>query len=107
MKIYGGDYLPMMSNMKGLHPDIADWILTEGYGKVLSRRILNTRIRELLVVATLTAMGLWRQLPSHINGAINVGAKKREIEIVIQSISNLINSRNAIMAKNILTDLDK
>ena len=105
MKIYGGDYLPMMSNMKGLHPDIADWILTEGYGKVLSRRILNTRTRELLVVATLTAMGLWRQLPSHIKGAMNVGANEKEIETVVKSIREFVNSRNIFRAKSILANL--
>ena len=65
--------------MKSFHPDLAEWILADGYGKVLARPALSIRERELIVVAVLAAMKLPLQLESHIRGALRVGASKREV----------------------------
>lgn len=65
--------------MKGFHPDLADWILEEGYGRVLSRGVLSIRERELIIVAVLSALRLPLQLESHLRGALRVGATPRDV----------------------------
>jgi 4-carboxymuconolactone decarboxylase len=79
-RIYGPVYERMIRRMAGFHPDLARWILEDGYGKVLSRPILSLRERELIVVAVLSALQLPLQLESHVRGALRVGATRREVE---------------------------
>ncbi|HET6268346.1 MAG TPA: carboxymuconolactone decarboxylase family protein [Acidobacteriota bacterium] len=81
-KIYGSQYEKLVGNMKRLHPDLADWMITEGYGKVLSRPFLSPRVRELLIVAMTAALGVPRQFHSHVRGAIHVGASQEEVGAV-------------------------
>jgi alkylhydroperoxidase/carboxymuconolactone decarboxylase family protein YurZ len=81
-RIYGPVYERMIARMAGFHPDLADWILADGYGRVLSRPGLPIRERELIVVAVLSALKLPKQLESHVRGALRVGATKREVAAV-------------------------
>lgn len=62
-----------------LCPDLGYLMIAEGYGHVLYREGLNTRLRELAIVATLTSLDAGRQLNSHIRGARNVGCGDMEI----------------------------
>lgn len=78
-RIYGDVYGKMISRMRGFHPDLADWILEDGYGKVLSRPVLTTLERELLVVAVLSALDVPAQLKSHQLGARRVGADAAQV----------------------------
>lgn len=70
----------MISRMRGFHPDLADWILEDGYGKVLSRPVLSVRERELLIVAVLGALNVPAQLKSHQLGALRVGADAAQVQ---------------------------
>lgn len=78
-RIYGPVYERMIGKMGDFHPDLAAWILEDGYGKVLSRPGLTIRERELIVVAVLSALRLPLQLESHVRGAKRVGASDTEI----------------------------
>jgi len=78
-RIYGPVYARMIGRMRGYHPELADWILEEGYGRVLSRPVLSIRERELIVVAVLSALRLPLQLESHVRGALRVGAAAGEV----------------------------
>ena len=72
--------------MRELSPELAEWMIVEGYGKVLSRPQLSPVERELCTVAALTVMDWERQLFSHIKGALNVGAAKNEVkEAILQA----------------------
>lgn len=83
-RIYGSAYAPLMRRLKSLHPDLAAWILRDGYGRVLSRGGLPLRERELLAVAALAALGgVEKQLESHVRGARRVGASEAEIQAVL------------------------
>ncbi len=73
----GSDGLPGYFGYLG--PELADWILEEGYGRVLSRPVLSIRERELIVVAVLAALRLPLQLESHVRGALRVGATAAEV----------------------------
>lgn len=83
-RIYGPVYARMISRMRSYHPDLAAWILEDGYGKVLSRPGLSSRERELLVLPVLAALDVPLQLRSHVDGAARVGATKREIRAVLK-----------------------
>ena len=69
----------MIGKMRGFHPDLADWILEDGYGRVLSRPGLSVRERELLVVAVLSTLDVPAQLKSHQLGALRVGATEAQV----------------------------
>ncbi len=83
-RIYGPVYEKMIARMGAFHPDLAAWILEDGYGKVLSRPILSIRERELIVVAVLSALRLPLQLESHVRGARRVGATEREVAAMLR-----------------------
>lgn len=88
-RIYGRDFVPLLRNMDRLHPALAEGILEEGYGRVLSRPALTPRERELLLVPLLAAMGARRQLSGHVKGALRVGASKRELQFVLRESARI------------------
>ena len=73
-----------MRRMGAFHPDLASWILEDGYGRVLARPGLPAGERELLAVAALAALGLDRQLESHVRGARRLGAAPSRIRAVLR-----------------------
>ncbi len=73
-QIYTTAYEKMRHNLHATSPDLAEWMIIEGYGKTLSRPQLSPRIRELVVVGVLAVLGWKTQLYSHLRGAMNVGA---------------------------------
>jgi len=83
-RIYGPVYGKMIERMRRFHPDLADWILEDGYGKVLSRPVLTTMERELLVVAVLATLNVPAQLKSHELGARRVGADEGQIRAMLR-----------------------
>lgn len=77
--VYASNAARVREEMIRLSPELAAWAMIEGYGKTLSRPGLDTKTRELTIVAMLTQLGWDRQLYSHILGARNVGGSKDEI----------------------------
>lgn len=82
-KIYGRNYEKLVATMRDLSPDLADWMILEGYGKTLSRPGLGPIAREYAVVAILTVTRMWRQLRSHAIGAVNVGGTRAGVREAI------------------------
>lgn len=78
--VYGGQYENLRANIGGLHEDLAEWMVVEGYGKVLGRPSLDLRMRELCVAALLTVLDAPVQLRSHLRGSLNAGARVAEVE---------------------------
>ena len=56
-RVYGGQYGRLRDNVVALHPELDEWMVVEGYGKVLGRPGLDLRTRELCVVALLSVLG--------------------------------------------------
>ncbi len=77
-RVYHGVSDRLIEGLAEASPDLAEWMVLEGYGKVLSRRGLSTVHRELCVVAVLAALGHDRQLTSHVRGSAMVGASMEE-----------------------------
>ena len=84
--IYGNKYDKLISNLKSFSPEIAEWLIIEGYGKVLGRKGLTFKEREVCIVSILSALKFRDQLYSHINGAVRV---KAGFEIIFKVIKNL------------------
>ncbi len=72
--VYGHFYDRLRVNIAALHPALDGWMVTEGYGIVLGRPVLDLARRELCVVAACVASQQDRQLHSHLHGALHVGA---------------------------------
>ena len=83
-RIYGKAYDALRENVRGLHPDLDQWMIEDGYGKTLSRSGLSACDRELCIVAQLAASGHDRQLKAHLFGALNVGASPEAVESALK-----------------------
>lgn len=88
-KVYGNKFEKLIRNIKSFSPELAEWLVLEGYGKVLGRPGLSFKERELCIVAVLAAMKFENQLYSHIIGAIKAGASIEEIQMVIENLDFL------------------
>jgi len=88
-KIYGRKFDKLISNVKSFSPELSAWLLLEGYGKVMGRKGLSLKQRELNIVSVLTALKFEDQLYSHINGAFRTKSKIEQIERVINNLDFL------------------
>lgn len=86
-QVYGEQYARLRESVARLHPDLEQWMLVEGYGKVLGRPGLTLRARELCIVAILVVQRAPRQLYAHMRGALNAGATPDEVEASIDLAS--------------------
>jgi alkylhydroperoxidase/carboxymuconolactone decarboxylase family protein YurZ len=84
-EIYGRHYEKLVDTMRGFSPDLAAWMILEGYGKTLSRPLLSPEEREYGVLAILTVGGMWRQLRSHAIGTVNVGGTRGGARAAIEA----------------------
>ena len=82
-RVYGPAYPSLIARVRAMHPDLATWMEETGYGRVLSRRGMPARERELVAVAVLAATGWRRQLVSHLLGAAHLGADRRAIAAAV------------------------
>jgi len=65
-------------------------MITEGYGKVLSRPGLDLARRELCVIATCAATRQERQLHAHLHGALNVGAARGWVSDALAALEGVV-----------------
>jgi 4-carboxymuconolactone decarboxylase len=80
-RIYGDDVAErLQGRARALSPELALWMVVEGYGKVLSRGVLSLAERELINVAVLAVKRRPRQLYSHLRGALRIGVPRERIE---------------------------
>jgi 4-carboxymuconolactone decarboxylase len=78
-RVYGSAYAKLKTKVARLHPDLATWMIEQGYGRVLTRPGLSGVARELVAVTVLASGGWERQLVSHLLGAARLGATPAEI----------------------------
>jgi len=88
--VYGKSYEKLRQNICELHPALDEWMIVDGYGKVLARPGVDLRTRELCVVAACAVSGQQRQLHSHLHGALNAGSSVGEIAAVLDALGDLI-----------------
>ena len=76
---------------KSNSPDLADWAIVEGYGRVLSRPVMEPRQRSLCIVASLIPMDVAPQLKGHVQGALNTGSSSEQMWKLLDVVSRLFN----------------
>jgi len=86
-RVYGAQAERLLENARALHPDLARWMVTEGYGKVLSREALPLPARELCIVALLVWQDAAPQLYSHLRGALNAGVPEAQVDATVQRLA--------------------
>ena len=87
--IHLGNADRQLAMLERAHPDYADTVLREAYGRVLARPFLTLGQRELVGVACLTVEGLPLQLRAHLLGAHNVGVAIPAIEASVALAAEL------------------
>ncbi len=100
--VYGRSYEMLRRNVRELHPALDAWMISDGYGKVLSRPGLDLKTRELCIVAACAAAGQQRQLRSHLHGALNSGATPDEIVATLDALSDLVGDGDAARYRALL-----
>ena len=100
--VYGDSYEKLRENIRALHPALDDWMIVDGYGKVLSRPGVDLKTRELCVVAACAVSGQQRQLHSHLHGALNAGASVGEVAAVLDALGDLITRDDLLRYRQLL-----
>jgi alkylhydroperoxidase/carboxymuconolactone decarboxylase family protein YurZ len=102
--IYGAQYARLMKRVREFAPELADAMLVEGYGKVLSRENLDPAIRELCVVAILAAKYRPRQLLSHCLGALRLGVTPTRLTKLASILTGIAPSDNLKKSQRIIQE---
>ena len=85
--VYGAAYYRLRANIRELHPALDEWMIVEGYGKLLGRPGLDLSRRELCIVAVCGALEQERQLHAHLHGALNAGATPQAIQDTLEIVA--------------------
>ncbi len=88
--VYGEFYEKLRGNIRELSPALDEWMIVEGYGKVLSRAGLDLGRRELCIIAACAAAGQDRQLHSHLHGALNAGVPPEVVRASIGVLDGVV-----------------
>ena len=94
-RVYGANYLKLRENVRALHPDVDDWMVTGGYGRVIGRPGLDLPTRELCIAALLAVWNVPRQLHSHLRGALNAGASVAEVDGAVEIACGFVDGARA------------
>jgi 4-carboxymuconolactone decarboxylase len=93
--VYGRLYGGLRRNVRALHPALDEWMVVEGYGKILSRPGLDLMRRELCVVAVCAATRQVRQLHSHLHGALHAGAPRTAVSATLALVRDFVSEDDA------------
>lgn len=95
--VYGHKYDALRQTVSRLHPALDEWMVTDGYGKILSRPGLTLAQRELCIVAACAATEQVPQLKSHMRGARNCGATLEDLGRTLSALTDIV-TREALTA---------
>jgi 4-carboxymuconolactone decarboxylase len=99
--VYGRFYERLRHNVAEHHPALDEWMIVDGYGKVLGRPGLDLRRRELCAVAACAVLRQEPQLHSHLHGALHVGAAETDVDATLDEVLPLIDARAAERARRL------
>jgi len=96
----------VINSLKDISPDLGKFIIEYSFGDIYSREGLDLKLKEIAVVAALTAMGnAVPQLKVHLNGALNTGSTISEVKEVILQMSVYSGFPSSINAMNALKEV--
>jgi len=83
-EMVGADGQKPIEAFKSFYPDFSDFLVSFGFGEIYSREALDLKQRETITLTALISQGAFEQMGLHLNAALNVGMKPKEIvELVI------------------------
>ena len=82
-RIYGKATDRLLANLASLHEIVPSVVVRDAYGRIISRRGMSLREREIVNVVVLSIQKLDRQLYSHLRGALRVGVPPRGLRQAI------------------------
>lgn len=88
-KIYGDKLEKLIFNVKKFSPELSEWLIIEGYGKVLSRVALSIKEREACIISVLSVQKFEEQLTSHLYGGLKNGLTVKLIKKLIANLSEI------------------
>lgn len=100
--VYKNNFKKLIENISSYSPDLKDWMIIEGYGKVLGRSGLSILEREFLNVAILASRFYGSQLNSHLRGCMHLGATKEELNSFLNKLTKTSGEKNIESAINLL-----
>jgi 4-carboxymuconolactone decarboxylase len=101
--VYGEFYEKLRGNIRALSPALDEWMIVEGYGKVLSRDGLDLGRRELCIVAACAAADQERQLHSHLHGTLNAGVPVSVVRAALDSLGGIVADDTLMRARLLLS----
>ena len=99
--VYGENYQKLRANVRRLHPALDAWMITEGYGRTLSRPGLDLVRRELCTVVQTAVLDTPHQLHSHLRGALNAGATTAQVGAALRAVKPLMTREQSEKAENL------
>ena len=95
-----------VEELKAFSPDFAAYFVGFAFGRIHARQVLETRVKELIAIASLIALGDAKShLRLRIQGALRLGCAKDEIiEVIIQSVVHVGFTR-AAAASNLVREI--
>ncbi len=103
-RIYGSALNQLLANLGSLHDDVPEMIVRDVYGRIISRRGLSLREREIVNVTVLSIQQLDQQLYSHIRGALALHVSKKSLRTVISLAARIAHADPGI-SLNLLSSL--
>ncbi len=103
--IYKKNYKKLIENMNHFSPDLREWMIIEGYGKVLGRKGLSLIEREFINVSILCTRLYLNQLHSHMKGCIHLGADKNKLTELLNAIKGNLPEKNVNSAMELISKL--
>jgi 4-carboxymuconolactone decarboxylase len=103
--VYAANYEKLRANVAALSPDLDDWMVRGGYGRVIGRAGLDLATRELCIAALLAVWNAPRQLHSHLRGARNAGASIAEVDRAIEIACSFIAPGEAARVRALWADV--
>jgi len=100
--VYGANYERLRQTVRDLHPALDQWMITEGYGRTLSRPGLTLRQRELLMVAMCAVSDVPHQLHSHLKGALHAGASAAEVGEALEAAIAEVSDREKEQGRQLM-----
>lgn len=103
--IYKKNYKKLIENMNHFSPDLKEWMIIEGYGKVLGRKGLSLIDREFINVSILCTRLYLNQLHSHMKGCIHLGADKEKLTELLNAIRDNLAEKNVKSIRELINKI--
>ncbi len=75
-RLYGKTTDRLIENLRNLHEQVPSIVVRDAYGRIIARKGMSLREREIVNVVVLSIQNLNRQLYSHLRGAMRVGVTR-------------------------------